>query len=107
MLGVAKLPISNYSTKGQCEHENGMIEKIYNDLKVEFVYYAPRQVAIDKKKCLKYLGPFKNSLILGFDKENWRALHISTLFRQLTFEILYVIEYLVLLGFGLNSNVKV
>ena len=52
------------STKGQCEHENGMIEKIYNDLKVEFVYYAPRQVAIDKKKCLKYLGPFKNSLIL-------------------------------------------
>ena len=38
------------STKGQCEHENGMIEKIYNDLKVEFVYYAPRQVAIDKKK---------------------------------------------------------
>ena len=53
------------STKGQCEHENGMIEKIYNDLEVEFVYYAPRQVLIDEKKCLKYLGPFKNSLILG------------------------------------------
>ena len=34
------------------------------------------------------------------------GLHISTFFRQLTFDVLYVVEYVVLLGFGLSAKVS-
>ena len=33
------------------------------------------------------------------------GLHISTFFRQLTFDVLYVVEYVILLGFGLSAKV--
>ena len=35
------------------------------------------------------------------------GLHISTFLRQLSFDILYVLEYVVLLAFGFSSDVKV
>ena len=33
------------------------------------------------------------------------GLHISTFFRQLTFDALYIVEYIVLLGFGVSAEV--
>ena len=34
------------------------------------------------------------------------GLHISTFLRQLTFDVLYVVEYIILLSFGLLAKVK-
>ena len=34
------------------------------------------------------------------------GLHISTFLRQLTFDTLYAVEYVILLGFGFSSDVK-
>ena len=37
---------------------------------------------------------------------NSPGLHISTFLRQLTFDILYAVEYVILLAFGFSSDVK-